>query len=156
METIKINILLIISSYYFYYCYLEGKREAFQDFYKMQTKYYNTDKGEHKVFTLHRAFVHGLMTPSVILSCNIWYEGLIMVAGLILTFMFIHDNSYYYNRNELKEGTYPKADFLSWQTKRSNSILDQKKLTVPYIRDILFGIGIILVATIIMVQLNKF
>lgn len=101
-----ICILLVLFA--FAYFYLEGKREAYYWHYKIRNWLDEKNKeldynGEHKTFLAQRILVF-------ILSCGVNYfvvnHYILFSLGLLLSFSFIHNGTYYYYRNKLDNNIY--------------------------------------------------
>lgn len=138
-------IVTLATVLYSAWAYIEGYREALYYHYKTRSIDYDLDRGEHNVFTAQRvislttmfAFVFHFLT-------NV--ECLLFLVGIVMMFMFIHDNAYYQQRHKLDPSVYPNG--FNNQTTSSTSKMDNWYATMPIIRDALFVIGISIVLSI--------
>lgn len=123
------------------YINLEGKREGIYYHYKVLTKDYDLDKGEHKLFTWQRitillSFYYSFFS---LIDFNI-IKCLLILIAIPLIFPFIHDNAYYHERHKLDPKVY-SAGF-NEQSTTSVAKSDKLKLFYPRVRNILFVTGI--------------
>jgi len=100
---------LYLAFVWVFYAALEGHREAWHWYYKTIAN--NEDKTPaHAVFTIQRALV-GLVIFQfhyIVLNGDFGWN---LIAFMVLSFPFIHDGYYYWHRDMLKPGTYPKRFF---------------------------------------------
>lgn len=111
------------------YSLSEGYREGWHWFYKLNAKDQTKTKA-HEVWTLQRTMV-------VLLLCllNSWW----WLPLCMFTFPFMHDGAYYWHREKLKPGTYPKGFF----DQSTSSTAFTTKYFTPLIRLICFLIGFV-------------
>lgn len=128
-------IKIVLLTLWIIICLLEGRRDAFFYFNKM-----NSTKSDnhniHWIFTSERGVILILIgVVNFVLSS--FFNTCILIFSLSFIFSFVHNGMYYKTRNELDKKTYPKK---WWDTSiNSTSVIEFN----PIVRTFLFIVGII-------------
>jgi hypothetical protein len=101
-----LSTLLITNIIWILYSLTEGVREGFYWHYENKSKRV-CDFNINPIFHLQRSLVL-LLTGGLLVHTLGWFSLLSLVC-MIMMFSFFHNGTYYYTRNKLQPGTYPKG-----------------------------------------------
>ena len=100
--------LLITNLIWISYSLMEGVREGFYWNYENISKRV-CEFDINRIYTIQRSLVLTLVGGFLVYTLG-WYS-LISLASMIVMFSFFHNGTYYYTRNKLQSGVYPKGWF---------------------------------------------
>lgn len=103
-----LTTLLITNLLWIIYSITEGVREGFYWNYENKSKRV-CDFNINPVFNLQRIIVLTLMGGFLVHTLGLF--SLLSLVCMILMFSFFHNGTYYYTRNKLQSGVYPKGWF---------------------------------------------
>lgn len=148
------EIITILLAWYFY-AILEGIREAeYVHILDLTSIKFGTFE-EHKTWTFQRVIVGYIFLFLLVVGVRFTHypiiSSLLLVTYLPLSFVFVHDGTYYKRMNQLDNKEYPKG-FCDFST-TSTSWFDRMKLTTFPLRLTYFTVS--LIEIIILLILNK-
>lgn len=133
-----ITTLLIVNAVWVMYAMLEGFREGFYWFFKMNSRR-KSDFEIHPAFMIQRGIVIFLIALVVLSYVSIW-QMLIIMLSISMIFSYFHNGSYYLTRHKLDSKTYP----MGWKSQSSTSTAKLTKFMTYRNRTILMIAGYII------------